>query len=314
MEMNISYILRLGLECNQNCLFCNITPKSEPSIRRLSTDEAKRIIHEKQSTGQANVIVFSGGEPLVRKDLEELIAYAKETGIKTTCLQTNAMGLVAERAHRLKEAGLDTAFIPLHSYSRENFEKITNVPGSFDACIMGIKHLLDNDVLVGINIVICSINYRDLEQTVRFIHDEFGDRIQRMSFSTVQPRGNAANNDDVVPDYHLLTEHMEKGVGAAIECGIEVDNPQCGVPLCIWPEKYRELSMELIHNKSARTRSLSTLWFMDRHGWGSDKVKLPVCSECSVKNLCCGVWKDFNEMQEKICGVKPRFYSYKCWE
>ncbi|MFC1474756.1 radical SAM protein [bacterium] len=314
MNGNKSYILRLGFECNQKCLFCNITPESEPRVRRLTTEEANDVILHQFKREQVNTIVFSGGEPLVRKDLEKLIAYAREIGIGSTCLQTNAMGLSRERAGRLKSAGLNTAFIPLHSFLEEIFEKTTQVKGSFASSIRGTMHLLEQNVLVGINIVVSSLNYDHIDKTVRFVHKEFGGRIPRISFSTVQPRGFAAENGYIIPDYHLLTGYLEKGLIAAGECGIEVDNPQCGVPLCIWPADFRNLCMESVYNSSTRNRSLDKMLFLDRHGQDNDKIKFPLCSECTVKNLCCGVWRDFEYFPEKTKSVQPHLYSYKCWE
>lgn len=314
MDADKSYILRLGFECNQRCLFCNITPESEPDVRRLTTGEARDVMLRKFKEERVNVMVFSGGEPLVRGDLEELIACAREIGIGSTCLQTNAMGLTRERAGRLRSAGLDTAFIPFHSFSEKVFEKITQAKGSFASSIRGIKHLMEQDVLVGINIVVNSLNYKHIDKTVRFVHKEFGGGITVISFSAVQPRGCAVENEYIIPDYHLLTGHLEKGLTAAGECGITVDNPQCGVPLCVWPADFVDLCMEWIHNKSDRRHGLGELPFLDMHGQDNDKVKLPLCSECAVKNMCCGVWKDFEHFPDKIKGVQPYFYSYKCWE
>lgn len=98
--------LELTYQCPLNCVFCS-NPLDHESYRasEMSTEQWKKVIKEARELG-AMQIGFTGGEPTLRKDLEELIEYAASIGFYTNLI-TSGIGLTAKRLKKFKEAGLN---------------------------------------------------------------------------------------------------------------------------------------------------------------------------------------------------------------
>jgi pyrroloquinoline quinone biosynthesis protein E len=94
--------------CPLHCPYCS-NPTRYPSGEALTTVEWRRVIGEASELGVLHLL-FSGGEPLLRSDLPELVAAAREAGLYTNLI-TSAIGLTRARAERLKAAGLDSVQI-----------------------------------------------------------------------------------------------------------------------------------------------------------------------------------------------------------
>ena len=91
--------------CPLHCPYCS-NPAKLRNDRELTTDEWRRVLHEAAELGVLQV-GFSGGEPLVRQDLPELIQSARAAKLYTNLI-TSGVGLDEKRAHNLREAGLDS--------------------------------------------------------------------------------------------------------------------------------------------------------------------------------------------------------------
>ena len=113
--------------CNLRCLMCKQWRKT--GKKELKTEEWKRIIDDLKSNGIKN-IHFSGGEPLLRKDLKELVSYASSNGF-TVGMTTNGILLTKEILEGLVEAGLRSVAISVDAIG-EDYDKIRGVENSFD--------------------------------------------------------------------------------------------------------------------------------------------------------------------------------------
>lgn len=106
--------LELTYRCPLKCSWCNNPLDFEDyAARELSTDEWRRVMREGRALGSLQV-GFTGGEPLQRKDLEELVAYAEEIGLYSNLI-TSGIGLSEERLIALKKAGLKQIQLSLQS-------------------------------------------------------------------------------------------------------------------------------------------------------------------------------------------------------
>ena len=115
-------LAELTHRCPLHCPYCSNPLDLVRSQAELSTDDWKRVFAEARALGVLQ-LGLSGGEPLVRRDLEELVAHAHEVGLYQT-LVTSALGLTRERAERLKAAGLDHVQISMQDAERESAERI----------------------------------------------------------------------------------------------------------------------------------------------------------------------------------------------
>jgi pyrroloquinoline quinone biosynthesis protein E len=98
--------------CPLHCPYCS-NPTQTRNNGELTTDEWKRVIHEAAALGMLQ-IGFSGGEPLVRRDLPELVRAAREANLYTNLI-TSGIGLDDYHAHTLRDAGLDSVQLSFQS-------------------------------------------------------------------------------------------------------------------------------------------------------------------------------------------------------
>jgi cyclic pyranopterin phosphate synthase len=151
--------LRLSVieRCNLNCAYCN-PDKAPCKNETLSADDFERTVRICVKLG-INKVRITGGEPLLRMDLEEIVLrIASINGIADLCMTTNAQGL-SKRALALKQAGLRRINISLDSLEPEKYRQITGggdiseVLEGIDLCIRcGLMPVKLNTVLIrGIN-------------------------------------------------------------------------------------------------------------------------------------------------------------------
>jgi pyrroloquinoline quinone biosynthesis protein E len=110
-------LAELTYRCPLHCVFCYNPVDFAQHRDELGTDDWKRVLREARELGAVQC-GFSGGEPLVRDDLEELVAEARALGYYTNLL-TSGVGLTAARARALKQAGLDHVQLSFQDSTRE---------------------------------------------------------------------------------------------------------------------------------------------------------------------------------------------------
>lgn len=99
----------------------------------------------------ATELVFTGGEPTLRRDLADLIAHAKAQGVERTLLETNGANIDAARARHLAAAGLDAARVHLPGWEHDH-ERVTRAPGSFPAVLAAMESLVAADISLSVSI------------------------------------------------------------------------------------------------------------------------------------------------------------------
>jgi radical SAM protein with 4Fe4S-binding SPASM domain len=140
--------LELTERCNLNCIHCTINlPENDRSAREreLATEDVREILREAASLGCLPVR-FTGGEPLLREDFEELYLFARRLGLAVHIF-TNATRITPKLARTFATVPpLEKIEITLYGMRRESCEAVTGVPGSFDAAWRGMTLLLENEV------------------------------------------------------------------------------------------------------------------------------------------------------------------------
>ena len=130
-------------KCNFNCRMCDLPANRQKAIQggqqELSLEGLKQVIRELALLGVSG-IGFTGGEPLLRNDIFELLRYTKEQGV-ITHLSTNGFFLDAEAAHKIVEAGTDSVNISLDGAKAETHDNIRAVTGAFDKALDAINCL-----------------------------------------------------------------------------------------------------------------------------------------------------------------------------
>ena len=159
--------------CNLYCSHCYAGADTENAPGELSTAEGKRLLDDLADYG-VPVVLFSGGEPLVRDDLLELVSHADDLGIRPV-LSTNGTLITPEKARRLREAGLRYAGVSVDGLPERN-DAFRGAEGAFDAAVRGIRACLDAGLKTGLRYTITESNAEDLPGVVELLHDEGVDR------------------------------------------------------------------------------------------------------------------------------------------
>ena len=119
-------LAELTHRCPLHCPYCSNPLEMSRAEEELSTDDWKRVLTEARALGVLQ-LGLSGGEPLVRRDLEELATHAHELGLYTT-LVTSGLGLTPSRAEKLRRTGLEHVQISLQDSDFETAERIAGAP------------------------------------------------------------------------------------------------------------------------------------------------------------------------------------------
>jgi MoaA/NifB/PqqE/SkfB family radical SAM enzyme len=152
--------------CNLRCKFCGVWQSKKQD--RLTTDEIKGVIDQVSKLGVCYISI-TGGEPLLRDDIEEIAEYISKKGIKVG-LNTNGVLLNQNRADRIAKA-FDYIRVSVHG-TEEIHDELTCRKGSYKATIGGIKNLVSVEgrkARVGINFVLTNENYSNIEELLDYV-------------------------------------------------------------------------------------------------------------------------------------------------
>ena len=151
--------------CNLRCSHCRRTDvEDEVSPDDLSTEEAKSLIDELADWGRT-ILVLSGGEPLLRPDIFELMSYAEGKGL-IVALATNGTLIDGPMAERIREGGAHRVSISLDGADEATHDAFRRLPGSFRSALAGINALRAEDVPVQINVTVAKHNAHQLDAMV----------------------------------------------------------------------------------------------------------------------------------------------------
>jgi MoaA/NifB/PqqE/SkfB family radical SAM enzyme len=283
--------LRLGLKCNENCLFCTVANDKE-SV--MTTGQAKETVSGFARDGIKSLTI-TGGEPTLRPDLPELVKHARKSGIKRVDLQTNAVRL-SDEAYllTLKRAGLNYITVGFHSHKRETYNHLTQSV-FYDSCLSGIRNAVKNNITLAVYHVINRENYKDTIDFIDFVRSISGGI--EFAFAFLRPNGNTLKNPQIVPklteietSIHEMLGYLEsKGIPALLE----------GVPLCYMQgfegrsaETWRMKQPAVRYASDGKTRHENLHEDINRNL----KRKSDVCGICRLDGICAGVWMEYADL------------------
>lgn len=209
--------------CNLKCVHCYSNSDAKQYSGELTTEEAKRFIDD-CAAFKVPVLLLSGGEPLIRPDVFEIVEHAKSKGIRTT-FSTNGTLITKDVARRIKDLGVGYVGISLDGLGEAN-DKFRGQAGAFDKALAGIRNCLDIGQRVGLRFTINRYNFHDLENIFALIKEE---RIPRVCFYHLvySGRGSGMMEHDVT--HEESRQAMDLIMAKAVEFGdnceiLTVDN------------------------------------------------------------------------------------------
>ena len=162
--------LELTYRCNLDCVqcYCNLPANDQKArSRELSLAEIRDIFDRMAEEG-CLWLLLTGGEPLLRPDFLEVYEHAKKAGMLVT-LFTNGTLVSAEVADYLAEWPPRKVEITLHGVTRETFEIVTRVPGSYNRCMRGIELFLERDLPLSLKTTVTKLNLHELWDTKEYV-------------------------------------------------------------------------------------------------------------------------------------------------
>jgi len=162
--------LELTYRCNLDCVqcYCNLPPNDRAArSQELSLAEMGDLLDQMAAEG-CLWLLLTGGEPLLRSDFLEVYAYAKRAGLLVT-LFTNGTLLSTEVADYLAEWPPRRVEVTLNGVTRETFEMVTRVAGSYDRCMRGIELLLERGLPLCLKTTVTKVNVHELWETKKYV-------------------------------------------------------------------------------------------------------------------------------------------------
>jgi 12,18-didecarboxysiroheme deacetylase len=145
--------------CNLKCIHCYAHAKANKGSDELSTDQGKNVLDDLAAFG-VPVVLFSGGEPLVRQDLPQLAEYAVSKGMRAV-ISTNGTLINRDIAKRLKDIGLSYVGISLDGTESVN-DHFRGVQGAFKAAMRGVENCQHVGIKVGFRFTINQLNAKEI--------------------------------------------------------------------------------------------------------------------------------------------------------
>lgn len=185
-------LLKVGYSCNSNCVFCHSSP-----LRRhadLSTKELEGRIASAARLG-AEMVVFSGGEPTLRRDLVPLVRFARARGLRSGLITNGRRFVYPSFGAELSALGLDYVYASFHSH-RPTTHDLTTRTQSFPQTLGALRNLARSRVELVVNTIVTSRNIADLPAVVDLLAEL---KPAKIKFSIVEPKGAALAESSICP-------------------------------------------------------------------------------------------------------------------
>jgi radical SAM protein with 4Fe4S-binding SPASM domain len=195
------------LKCNLKCAHCYINAGEKKLSDELSTDAAKMLIHQIAEVSRP-LLILSGGEPLLRDDIYEIIRYGAERGLRMG-MGSNGMLIDDEVTRRLQKAGMETVAISLDSSIPERHDRFRGVKGCWEHAINAIKSLKKSSIQVQVNCTVTKQNYDEVDD-IMSLAEALG--VENFHLFFLVPIGRGTDIEDITPRMYedMITSTLAK--------------------------------------------------------------------------------------------------------
>lgn len=284
-SLPVSGYIKLGYKCNNHCDFCTVewekglgNRKYEVIIKEIDNLLADRSI---------SVMHYSGGEPTLRKELPQILSYVGCRGVGQQIIQTNGRTIAdTDLLKKLVDSGATSFYVSIHGADPAQHDSHVNAEAAFEQTCKGLDNLERYGVKFSTNTVITKSNHRSLSAIIQMIAGRYPSVTKaKLSYPNIQ--GGAADNFSkvVVPLGDCIMD-IKSAIYAGMSRNVFVDTES--VPVCLLGE-LSDHACEFIQN----TYNISDLHYR-KDGWNINErasgfVFYEGCSECDVRNICCGI-------------------------
>ena len=202
--------INLTRRCNLTCAHCYLDADelTTPSPNELETREVKSLLNQIAQNHEGTMVVLTGGEPLIRTDLEELCRHGKSLGLMVV-IGSNGALLTERRVISLKNAGAMGIGISVDSLDPQKHDAFRGQQGSWLKTMTGIEHCRQHQFDFQIHFSITDDNYHEIEDIINFAKSS-GARVVNFFFIICTGRAESVGN--------ISSVNYEAGIKKIIEC------------------------------------------------------------------------------------------------
>ena len=181
------------IACDLACQHCRASaiPHRDPS--ELSTEEGKALMQEVKELG--SMLVLTGGDPLKRPDLFELIEYARSLPIQVSITPSTTPQLERETVVRFRELGITAMGVSLDGPTRELHDGFRNVPGTFEYSMRALRWARELGIPVQVNTTVTASTLPHVSKMYALLRDEAAPPVRRWSLFLLIPVGRGSGLD-----------------------------------------------------------------------------------------------------------------------
>ncbi|MBN1355408.1 radical SAM protein [bacterium] len=198
IELPVLSEIALTYRCNIRCRFCYAACRQDERRRvrdrssEMNTQSVRRVLRKIRFEGEVPSVSFTGGEPLLRRDLPDLIRFAsRKLGMRVNLI-TNATMIDDRTARNLHRSGLASAQVSIEAPEAALHDRIVGSSGAFSRSVAGLQALNRAGIFVHPHITICSLNQDFAPRMARFSRS-LG--MSRFSANLVIPAGRGSDRD-----------------------------------------------------------------------------------------------------------------------
>lgn len=263
----------LGNNCNNCCIMCSATMPPSKNYKEPTTQQ---IINKlKKLDKNIDSILFTGGEPTLRKDFFYILKYVNKNfpETKINLITNSRMFYYADFIEKIESINNLSVITELYGSSEKLHDFITQTKGSFKQSFKGIKNLLSNNFEVELRIVISKLNYYDIPNIAKMYLNEFKNAKKIVIFP-IDLIGNAYRHKKrTAIRYIEIVPFMEKALKLLKNKNVKIYH----IPYCILNKKY----WKLISGLSVNEKRVTFAYF---------------CKECMFEKKCSRIWRSYAKL------------------
>ena len=273
--MKISPYIYIGYRCNNNCIFCSEADEYMNGLNPKSTKQIKKEISQVRVS--YNLVNFMGREPTLRKDFIELLKFAKKLDFRQVGFTTNGRLLAyKDFAKKVLGAGVNQIVVSLNGATPETHDSQTQVKGSFFQTIKGVRNVIDlkdKKFSLIVNLLLNKMNYLELPEMINLLKD-LG--VREINILNAAPLSKRSRNKKIIMRMSDLSSYI-----------VEV------------LRKYKDdpgLKFLLVEFLPCSLPKEGRKYFFPCLEKNPNKVRIPLCKNCSYKIKCDGVLQSYIDL------------------
>ena len=225
--------------CPLACVHCRATAQATPHPNELSTPEARALLREISTfDGKSPHVVITGGDPLRRADLFELIEYGAELGLSMSATPAGTEALTPQVVQQFKEAGVASLAVSLDGSTAAIHDAFRGVAGSYDWTLSGARAIIAAGIPLQINTMVTAQTLDDLPAIYRVVN-ELGITRWALFFLITTGRGTALEEISPAQSEQLLNWLWEINRAPETTCAIKTTEAH----------HYRRIGVQRLHHR-----------------------------------------------------------------